>query len=172
MSDRPIINVDEAQYADFGGGGRYQVQLARVSSQLGARKLGYNLVRLQPGKVAWPYHFHHGNEEMFVILDGAGKMRYGDTEHPLRTGDIVACPPGAGAAHQIINDSDAELRYLAISTQESPEVAEYPDTGKYGVFVASPPGGDNPMVPLVRQVFPGDAGVDYWAGEDLGADED
>ena len=132
MPAKPVINIDDAVYADFGGGGRYQVQLAHLASQLGAQKLGYNLVKLAPGKVAWPFHFHHANEELFVILDGTGRVRYADQEYPLRAGDLICCPPGAAAAHQIINDSDEELRYLAISTQESPEVAEYPDTGKYG----------------------------------------
>jgi uncharacterized cupin superfamily protein len=26
------------------------------------------------------------------------------------------------------------LRYLAVSTQKSPEIAEYPDTGRFGVL--------------------------------------
>lgn len=169
MPDTPIINVDDAEYTDFGAGGRYQVQLSHLASELGAQKLGYNLVKLQPGKVAWPYHFHHVLEELFVILDGSGKIRYGDRELPLRAGDVVCCPTGKEAAHQIINDSDGELRYLAISNKSTAEVAEYPDTGKYGVFVAD---GDNPMMPAVREIFPRDAGIDYWEGEELGDESD
>jgi uncharacterized cupin superfamily protein len=65
---------------------------------------------------------------MFVILSGAGTLRYGADRFPLRANDVIAAPPGSGKAHQIINDSDGELRYLAISTMEHPEVAEYPDT--------------------------------------------
>ena len=42
---------------------------------------------------------------------------------------------GPETAHQIINTGDVELRYLAVSTQESPEVCMYPDSGKYAVMV-------------------------------------
>ena len=41
---------------------------------------------------------------------------------------------GPETAHQIVNPSDAELRHLAVSTKISPELAEYPDSGKFGVL--------------------------------------
>ena len=77
---------------------------------------------------------------MFVILTGTGTLRYGEDRFPLREGDVVAAPPGTGKALQIVNDSDSELSYLAISTMEQSEVAEYPDSDKIGVIAGAAPG--------------------------------
>ena len=161
MPGKPVMNVDDVEYRDWGAGGRYQAELGSMSPQMGARKLGYNVVRLAPGKCAWPYHLHHANEEMFVVLEGEGTLRLNGEEHPLRKGDVICCPTGAEGAHQITNSSDAELKYLAISTMQSPEVAQYPDSDKVGVLCGAMPGQGQPAF---RQILRND-GVDYWEGE-------
>jgi uncharacterized cupin superfamily protein len=144
---------------------RYQQRMARVGQQLGAQKLGYRLYVLEPGMRGSPFHSHRVNEEMFYVLAGEGEVRLGAERFPIRTGDVIACPPGGPEmAHQIINSSDAELRYLAVSTQQSPEICEYPDSGKYAVmddFKVDAEGNASGFVAIAR---PGD-GVDYWDGE-------
>lgn len=92
-------------------------------------------------------------------------LRYDGEEHPLRAGDVVACPPGKGSAHQITNDSDDDLEYVAISTKLGPEVVHYPDSGKIGMMGDRDPG-DPPDQPPFRLIVKGDAGVDYWEGEE------
>jgi len=68
---------------------------------------------------------------MFFIVAGSGTLRYGAETRKIRAGDVICCPTGGPeTAHQIINDSDAELRYLSISTKVQPEVCEYPDSKK------------------------------------------
>ncbi len=108
---------------------------------------------------------HRVNEEMFYVVAGAGEVRLGTERFPIRAGDVIACPSGGPeAAHQIINTSNAELRYLAVSTQQSPEICEYPDSGKYAVmddFKVDAEGKASGFVAIAR---PGD-GVDYWDGE-------
>jgi uncharacterized cupin superfamily protein len=145
--------------------GRYQQRIARVGQQLGAKKLGYRLYVLEPGMRGSPFHSHRVNEEMFYVVAGEGEVRLGDERFPIGAGDVIACPPGGPeAAHQIINTSDAELRYLAVSTQQSPEICEYPDSGKYAVmddFKVDAQGNASGFVAIAR---PGD-GVDYWDGE-------
>jgi uncharacterized cupin superfamily protein len=65
----------------------------------------------------------------------------------LRQGDVIACPPGGHeAAHQIINTGEVDLRYLAVSTKLSPEIAEYPDSNKFGVLGELPGDGGAPEV--------------------------
>ena len=42
-------------------------------------------------------------------------------------------------AHQLINTSATDvLRVLAVSTRLSPEIGEYPDSGKFGVLAELP----------------------------------
>ncbi len=72
---------------------------------------------------------------MFLILEGEGELRFGQLRYPLRAMDVIACPPGgAEVAHQIINTGLGPLRYLAVSTLAPIELAEYPDSGKIGVY--------------------------------------
>lgn len=169
----PIINLNEVELQalpealapEGETAGRYQQRIARIGQQLGAQKLSYRLYVLPPGMRGSPFHSHRVNEEMFYVVAGEGEVRLGDERFPIRAGDVVACPPGGPEkAHQIINNSAGELRYLAISTQQQPEICEYPDSNKYAVmdnFAVDAEGNPTGFVAVARQVD----GVDYWDGE-------
>ncbi len=160
---KPVINLDKLQYSAFGKGDRFDAQRAPVSTQIGARKLGYAVVKLKPGKRAWPYHSHHVNEEMFYVLDGQGTLRHADEEYPIRAGDFICSPADPQQPHQIINTSDQELTYIVLSTQEPTDVFLHPDSGKYGVWHGSARDPDAPDSFLVFARK--ESAVDYWDGE-------
>ena len=109
----------------------YQSRGARLAPGTAAKKLGASIDTIEPGMRGCPYHLHHAQEEMFVVLEGAGTLRVADEMLPLRTGDVVFIPAGPEYPHQIINTSNAPLKLLSVSTQEQPEICEYPDSGKY-----------------------------------------
>ena len=128
---KPIINLDEVEFDDIEENGVYTSKRARFSESIGARKLGYNLTVLPPGKVQCPFHSHRGEEEMFLILEGEGELRFGDQRYPIRKHDVIACPTGGPeVAHQIINTGTTPMRYLALSNLVDIEVCEYPDSQK------------------------------------------
>jgi len=144
---------------------RYDVRMGMIAPRLGAQKLGYNLTSVPPGKRAFPFHNHRVNEEMFLIIEGTGEVRIGGAVYPLTPYDIVACPPGdASSAHQIINTGNVELKYLAVSTKLSPEIAEYPDSGKFGVLADYPPDAEGKPQRFMFIGRSGESG-DYWEGE-------
>ena len=93
-------------------------------------------------------------------------MRVGEARYSIRDGDVIACPPGGpGVAHQIINTSQtAELKYLAVSTRLSPDIAEYPDTGKFAVLASSLPALDG-KPEMFRFIGRAQASLDDWEGE-------
>ncbi len=159
----PIISLADLPLEAFGKGDNFQAGIARVGKTLGSEKLGCTLVVVAPGKKAWPYHLQHANEEMFVILEGEGTFRYDGERYPIKAGDVISTKVGKGTAHQIINSSEAELRYLAISTMIHPEVAEYPDSGKRAMLTGAAPG-RGPYE--LFEVVPDGVGVDYWEGEE------
>lgn len=171
--NRPIVNIADVElqprpvaFAATGAAAeRYDARLGLIAPRLGAQKLGYNITSVPPGKRAFPFHNHRVNEEMFFVIEGVGEVRIGETVYPIRAGDIVACPAGGKeTAHQIVNTSKAELKYLAVSTKLSPEIAEYPDSGKFGVLAEYPAGPDGePKV--FRFLGREDLGVNYWDGE-------
>ena len=125
-----------------------------------AQKLGAGFDIVPPGKRSCPYHFHYAQEEMFVILEGAGTLRVAGEMIPIRAGDVIDIPPGPEYPHQIINTSDAPLKYLSISTQELPEVCEYPDSAKYVAYSRI----KGPLLDGGRMHRP-DTDLDYWDGE-------
>lgn len=154
------LRFDESEHPP-----KYATRTAAVAKRLGARKLGYRVIELPPGKRGWPFHHHHVNEEMFVVLSGTGQFRRGGEAIQVVAGDVVAAPPGGPeTAHQFVNDSDAPLRYLAVSTMEEPDVMGYPESGKFAVFVGAAPGGNKADRPFEHVGRIEDA-VGYWDGE-------
>lgn len=170
---RPILNIADvelqprpAAFAPTGAAAtRYDARVGAIGARLGAQKLGYNLTAVPPGKRAFPFHNHRVNEEMFFVLQGTGEVRIGADTYPIRAGDVIACPPGGpDRAHQIVNTGAEELRYLAVSTKLTPEIAEYPDSGKFGVLAEFPAGPDGKPQQFRFVGRPG-GGIDYWEGE-------
>lgn len=170
---KPIMNVEDValdptppEFAPTGSAAdRFEARTGVVGARIGAQKLGYNITAVPPGKRAWPFHNHPAKEEMFFVLQGSGEVRIGEGRYPIRAGDIIACPAGGReTAHQIINSGSEELRYLAVSTEHSLEMAQYPDSGKFAVkaeFGVAQDGMPQRFVFVGRQTRP----VDFWDGE-------
>lgn len=137
----------------------YESRSARLGTGTAAKKLGASVDIVAPGKRSCPYHFHYGQEEMFIVLEGNGTLRVAGEMLPIRQGDVMFIPAGPEYPHQIINTSDAPLKYLSISTRESPDLCEYPDSGKYAAFATSESGKRIHVVQRAEQ------SVDYWDGE-------
>jgi uncharacterized cupin superfamily protein len=129
MADKRIININDLPLTDMGNGKEFAAKLSRAGRQLGSPGLGCTLTIVPPGKAAFPFHRHHIIHELFFVLSGTGEYRLGDQRLPLRAGDLVAAPAGQ-EAHQIVNTSNDELRYLAFSTIGEADIVEYPDSGK------------------------------------------
>jgi uncharacterized cupin superfamily protein len=72
-----------------------------------------------------------------------------------------ACPSCARQPHQIINTSDRDLVYIALSTFEPTDVFLYPDSDKYGVWHGRGPNAPENFVVFGRRA----TGVEYWDGE-------
>jgi uncharacterized cupin superfamily protein len=173
---RPIINIAELEFRDWGHGAsappgagvapeQFQAKLGAIGMRIGAQKLGYNLTVVPPGKRAFPRHNHHLNEEMFFVVEGSGEVHIGDQRYPIKAGDVIACPPGGPeTAHHIINTSEVELKFLAVSTMLSPEIAEYPDSGKFGVLSSAlkDPEGKPKMQRFIGRW---EENGNYWDGE-------
>lgn len=170
---KPILNLDEVEllprppaYAATGPAAeRYDARMGMIGMRLGAQKLGYNLTAIPPGKCAFPLHSHQQNEEMFLVLQGTGEVRIGEAVYPIRSGDVVACLAGGKeTAHQVVNTGDSELRIFAVSTRFSPEICEYPTSGKFAVLAETPAGADGKLG-FFRYVGRADQSGDYWEGE-------
>jgi uncharacterized cupin superfamily protein len=125
----------------------YRWRAARIGEQIGAEQIGATLYELPDGERICPYHFHHGVEELLLVVSGSPTLRGPDGERTLAPGELVSFPTGPDGAHQLRGPGSV----LLFSANRSPEVAEYPDSGKVGIR----PG---------KNFRAADA-VDYWEGE-------
>jgi uncharacterized cupin superfamily protein len=111
------------------GGGIGALRLDRAGT------LGASVWELAPGSAQFVYHFHHGSEELLVVLRGTPTVRMQDGDRVLRDGDVLTFPRGPDGGHQIRNDGGETARVLVVSTNADPDVAEYPETGKLAAIV-------------------------------------
>jgi mannose-6-phosphate isomerase-like protein (cupin superfamily) len=66
--------------------------------------------RLPPGAATTP-HYHPLTEEIYYILEGAGRMTIDGESRDVGPGDAIAIPPGA--VHTILNTSSTTtLKFL------------------------------------------------------------
>ena len=123
MSDDNLWSDEWEPSEDWSGGGGRAMRLPRGDV------LGASVYELDPGNFV-VYHFHHGAEEMLIVLRGRPTLRTPDGERELAEGDVVHFPAGPAGAHALRNESDASIRFVMVSDHPSPEVVEYPDLGQ------------------------------------------
>lgn len=109
------------QAEDWSGGGGLAKRLVPSGPRLGA-----TLYELERGNFMI-FHFHHGSEELLIVLRGRPTLRTPDGDRQLDEGEVVHFPTGPAGAHEIRNDTDEAVRYLVAGIRVSPEVVEYPD---------------------------------------------
>ena len=132
----------------------YKWETKELDSLIGARNLGYRLMRLPAGTSSCPSHFHHLTEELFVVLEGSCSLLTPRGKQLARAGDYIAFPPGSAGTHKFANEGTEPCVMLAVSNELPDDVCEYPDSDKINVA----------MLPGARVFRRGDA-VGYWQGE-------
>ena len=127
-----------------------------------APKLGITLYRLAPGKRAGPFHAHSANDEAILVRKGAGALRYGEEEIPMKEDDYVHLPAASGRAHQMINTGETDLEYFCLSSMVRPDVVIYPDSNKLAADFQTTGEDGRPIrkFSMMRHDT-----VDYWDGE-------
>ena len=155
-------NIFTAAWKESSHGEKFQRKHLGLTDMRAGYELGCGAFSVKPGKRAFPRHAHLANDEAIYVVSGQGKLIVGEEESALIAGDFVVLPRGAKFAHVLINDGDAELVYLCVSTMNAPEVVHYPDSGKLGVLESSREwGGEASVSGFYRYEKAG-----YWDGEE------
>lgn len=135
MKEFQIKNISniEPQFTDRDGN---QWSAKPVCDEGILGKCSAAFVEVEPGSMAYGYHYHESKEEIFVIMGGEGSVRTIKGEIPVKSGDAVSFPTGEGGVHVIKNTSDTEkLVYIDFGTQSECEIVHLPDAKK--IMVAS-----------------------------------
>jgi len=108
-----------------------------LAAQLEAQALGARLWRLAPGQASTK-HRHLTQTELYVVLEGTGRIRIGGEAHTLAPLSSVLLEPEV--VRQVFNDTAADALWLVVGTprelantlEMTPEqlAAMYPDGPK------------------------------------------
>ena len=82
-----------------------------LGGQLEASALGARIWRLEPGKAS-TYHRHFTQEELYVLLEGEGRVRLEDEVLTLQPLDTLLVEPDT--ARQLFNDTEGEQLWLVV----------------------------------------------------------
>ena len=104
------------------------------------------------GHEGFPPHCHSLDDELFVVLEGAGVVVLGDEEIPVRRGTIVDRPPSTKVAHSFRASDTADLVYLVYGDLPPNDICFYPRSGKISFR----------GVGVMGRIEP----LDYWEGEE------
>jgi quercetin dioxygenase-like cupin family protein len=82
-----------------------------LAKQLEAGNLGARLWRLRPGQAS-TWHHHRKQEELYVLLEGRGRIRVGGESLELVPLDSLVVEPDE--LRQIFNDTEADALWLVV----------------------------------------------------------
>jgi uncharacterized cupin superfamily protein len=154
-----MAGIDEPRFDEPRDRDGFRARRARLGHQLGTERLGLSLWELPPGEAAYPYHYHLVEEELVIVLAGRPRLRTPEGWRQLGEGEVVSFPAGEAGAHQLVNETEEPVRFLAVSTHGTPDIAIYPDSNKLGAYEKRPQGGG------LHKLFRLGDDVDYWEGE-------
>jgi uncharacterized cupin superfamily protein len=167
LSARParIVNVSDAPASERRG-----ATISRASRDLGraagSLKTGLKLYDVEPGKLLNAPHSHSEEEEIYVVIGGAGTLevwphpRAGlepdawpseHERHALRAGATVAAPAGTGRPLSFEAGPDG-MQVLAYGMRRPNDICFYPRSGKISFR----------GVGVIGRIEP----LGYWEGED------
>jgi uncharacterized cupin superfamily protein len=129
----PKIDVDSIPQANATGypepfdkavEGRWWRRLAPAG---GLTQMGASHVVLKPGAWSSQRHWHEGEDELVIMLSGEAILIEDEGETAMRAGDVAAWPAGASNGHHLVNRSDADCMFIAISAGDRNRGGAYSD---------------------------------------------
>jgi len=91
--------------------GRWYRRLAPAS---GLTDFGASHVVLKPGAWSSQRHWHNGEDEFLVMLEGEAVLVEDDGRTVLRAGDCAAWPKGGTNGHHLINESGEDCVFICV----------------------------------------------------------
>jgi uncharacterized cupin superfamily protein len=98
----------------------------RLAPAAGLTDFGASYARLEPGGISSQRHWHEGEDELVVMLDGEAVLVEEDGETLLRPGDVAAFPKGVPNGHHLVNRSERPCTFVAVGRPVATD-CHYPD---------------------------------------------
>lgn len=91
------------------------------------------ILRIPPGKAAYPFHSHSAQWEFYHVISGSGIARDKQGKTRIEAGDAFIFQPGE--PHQLINDGAVDMIAYVVADNPIGDSAHYPDSNKHSVIL-------------------------------------
>ena len=98
----------------------------RLAPAGGLDDFGVSHVVLEPGGISSQRHWHEGEDELVVMLDGEAVLIEEGSETVMRAGDCAAFPKGIANGHHLVNRSSRPCTFIAVGKMATSD-CHYPD---------------------------------------------
>ena len=98
----------------------------RLAPAAGLCDFGASHVTLDPGGISSQRHWHEGEDEFLVMLEGEAVLVEDDGETRLVAGDCAVFPKGVANGHHLVNRSDRECVFVVVGRAAASD-CHYPD---------------------------------------------
>jgi uncharacterized cupin superfamily protein len=98
----------------------------RLAPAAGLTDFGVSHVVLEPGGISSQRHWHEGEDEFAVIIQGEAVLIEEHGETILRPGDCAAWPKGVANGHHLVNRSDQTCIFVVVGKPAASD-CHYPD---------------------------------------------
>lgn len=110
-----LLRADDAHWRESN---QMRVLNTDLGKQLEATSMGARLWRLRPGQAS-TRHRHAEQEELYVLLEGSGRIRVAEEAFELGPLDAVLVEPST--VRQVFNDTESDALWLVVGAP--PELA-------------------------------------------------
>ncbi|HEY5711332.1 MAG TPA: cupin domain-containing protein [Allosphingosinicella sp.] len=98
----------------------------RLAPAADIEDFGASHVVLEPGGISSQRHWHEGEDELVVMVEGEAVLVEEGSETMMRPGDIASFPKGVANGHHLVNRSARPCVFVAIGKPALTD-CHYPD---------------------------------------------
>jgi uncharacterized cupin superfamily protein len=98
----------------------------RLAPAAGIEDFGVSHVVLEPGGISSQRHWHEGEDEFVVMLEGEAVLIEDEGETVMRAGDCASFPKGVANGHNLVNRGDRPCIFIAVGKPAKSD-CHYPD---------------------------------------------
>ena len=121
-----IEQIDRTGYPPPYAAAMAKRRYRRIAPAAGLSDFGVSHVVLEPGGISSQRHWHEGEDELVVMLEGEAVLVEEESETVLRAGDLAAFPKGVANGHHLVNRGGAPCVFVAVG-QPAASDCHYPD---------------------------------------------
>jgi uncharacterized cupin superfamily protein len=123
------IKLSEIKLFEYSFEPPIRASMADVGRTLGSRTIGLVIQTVPPGCFSSRKHRHVFQEEILVVMSGAGLLHHADTRIAVGPGDCFCYLPEDAEAHCFESTGSADLVIWAFGNRFPHEVCIYPEQG-------------------------------------------